>query len=205
VNRATERAQATRQRFLAVATRLFAERGYEGTSIEAILEETGASRGSLYHHFPGKEALFEAVLIRLLEDTGRQTILAAEGAPDSVAAMQAGCRVWVRLARDPVIQRIVLIDGPSVLGWEHWRELDEQQSLGLLQLSLGAAAAEGRLASGLVDMFAHVLMAALSEIALVVARSDDPDGAVRSGEAAVDELIQRLLGPISDPREAADR
>jgi AcrR family transcriptional regulator len=195
MTRATERAQATRERFLAVATRLFAERGYEGTSIEAILDETGASRGSLYHHFPGKEALFEAVLTRLLEDTGRQTILAADGASDSVAAMQAGCRAWVRLARDPVIQRIVLIDGPSVLGWEHWRELDEQQSLGLLQFSLGAAAAEGRLAPALVDMFAHVLMAALSEIALVVARSDDPDGAVRSGEAAVDELVQRLLGP----------
>ncbi len=194
MTRATERAQATRERFLAVATRLFAERGYEGTSIEAILDETGASRGSLYHHFPGKEALFEAVLTRLLEDTGRQTILAADGASDSVAAMQAGCRAWVRLARDPVIQRIVLIDGPSVLGWEHWRELDEQQSLGLLQFSLGAAAAEGRLAPALVDMFAHVLMAALSEIALVVARSDDPDGAVRSGEAAVDELVRRLLG-----------
>jgi len=101
----------------------------------------------------------------------------------------------VRLARDPVIQRIVLIDGPSVLGWEHWRELDEQQSLGLLQFSLGAAAAEGRVAPELVDMFAHVLMAALSEIAMVIARSDDPEGAVRSGEAAVDELIQRLLGP----------
>ena len=195
MTRATERAQATRQRFLAVATRLFAERGYEGTSIEAILEEAGASRGSLYHHFPGKDALFEAVLIRLLEDTGQQTILAADGAPDSVAAMQAGCRAWVRLARDPVIQRIVLIDGPSVLGWEHWRELDAQQSLGLLQFSLGVAAAEGRVAPELVDMFAHVLMAALSEIAMVVARSDDPEGAVRSGEAAVDELIQRLLGP----------
>jgi AcrR family transcriptional regulator len=151
----------------------------------------------LYHHFAGKDALFEAVVVRLLEDTGRQTILAADGAPDSAAAMQAGCRAWVRLARDPVIQRIVLIDGPSVLGWEHWRELDERQSLGLLQFSLGAAAAEGRVAPELVDMFAHVLMAALSEIALVVARSDDPDGAVRSGEAAVDELIQRLLGPSS--------
>jgi AcrR family transcriptional regulator len=195
MTRATERAQTTRQRFLTVATRLFAERGYEGTSIEAILEEAGASRGSLYHHFPGKDALFEAVLTRLLEDTGQQTILAAEGASDSVAAMQAGCRAWVRLARDPVIQRIVLIDGPSVLGWEHWRELDAQQSLGLLQFSLGVAAAEGRVAPELVDMLAHVLMAALSEIALVVARSDDPDGAVRSGEAAVDELIQRLLGP----------
>jgi AcrR family transcriptional regulator len=191
---ASERAQVTRNRFLSVATRLFADRGYEGTSIEAILDEAQASRGSLYHHFSSKDALFEAVLVALLEETGRQTVLAADGAADAVTALRAGSRAWVRLARDPVIQRIVLIDGPSVLGWEHWRELDEQQSLGLLQFSLGVAAAEGRLEPELVDMFAHVLMASLSEIALVVARANDPDAAVRSGEAAVDELIQRLMG-----------
>jgi AcrR family transcriptional regulator len=184
----------TRQRLLTDATRLFAERGYEDTSIEAILHEAGVSRGSLYHHFGSKEALFEAVLAALLEETGRQTVVAAEGATDAVSALRAGCRAWVRLARDPVVQRIVLIDGPSVLGWEHWRELDEKQSLGLLQMALGAAAADGRLHPELVDMFAHVLLAALGEIALVVARADDPDSAVRSGEAAVDELIERLLG-----------
>ena len=194
MSKASDRARVTRQRLLTDATRLFAERGYEDTSIEAILHEAGVSRGSLYHHFGSKEALFEAVLAALLEETGRQTVVAAEGATDAVSALRAGCRAWVRLARDPVVQRIVLIDGPSVLGWEHWRELDEKQSLGLLQMALGAAAADGRLHPELVDMFAHVLLAALGEIALVVARADDPDSAVRSGEAAVDELIERLLG-----------
>jgi hypothetical protein len=62
-----------------------------------------------------------------------------------------------------------------------------------MQTVLGAAAADGRLRPELVDMFAHVLLAAMGEIALVVARADDPEAAVRSGEAAVDELIQRLL------------
>ena len=194
MSKASDRARVTRQRLLTDATRLFAERGYEDTSIEAILYEAGVSRGSLYHHFGSKDALFEAVLAALLEETGRQTVVAAEGATDAVSALRAGCRAWVRLARDPVVQRIVLIDGPSVLGWEHWRELDEKQSLGLLQMALGAAAADGRLHPELVDMFAHVLLAALGEIALVVARADDPDSAVRSGEAAVDELIERLLG-----------
>jgi AcrR family transcriptional regulator len=180
---------------IAVATRLFAERGYEATSIEAILEEAGVSRGSLYHHFRSKDALFEAVHTELSEETGRQTLLAADGVTDIVAALRAGCRAWIRLAADPVVQRIVLIDGPAVLGWEHWRELDEKQSLGLMQTVLGAAAADGRLRPELVDMFAHVLLAAMGEIALVVARADDPEAAVRSGEAAVDELIQRLLAP----------
>jgi AcrR family transcriptional regulator len=191
----TERSRKTRQQLVTVATRLFAERGYDGTSIEAILQEAGVSRGSLYHHFDSKDALFEAVLTALLEETGQQTVLAAAGAGDAASALRAGSRAWVRLARDPVVQQVVLIDGPSVLGWQRWRDLDEQQSLGLLQTVLHVAADEGRLRPELVDMFSHVLLAALAEIALVIARADDPESAVRSGETAVDELIERLLGP----------
>jgi AcrR family transcriptional regulator len=189
-----ERGRITRQHLITVAIRLFAERGYEDTSIDAVLREAGVSRGSLYHHFGSKDALFEAALIALLEDTGRQTVVAAAGASDAASALRAGCVAWVRLARDPVVQRIMLIDGPAVLGWQRWRELDEQQSLGLVQAALHAAADEGRLPPELVDMFAHVLLAALAEIALVIARADDPGAALSSGEAAVDELLQRLLG-----------
>ncbi|HSS10216.1 MAG TPA: helix-turn-helix domain-containing protein [Acidimicrobiales bacterium] len=189
-----ERGQATRQRLISVATRLFAERGFEGTSIDAILHEAGVSRGSLYHHFGSKEALFEAALTAIMEETGRQTVVAAAGASDAASALRAGCVAWVRLASDPVVQRVMLIDAPAVLGWQRWRDLDEQQALGLLTAGLRAAAREGRLQPELVDMFAHVLAAALAEIALVIARAEDPDGALRSGETAVDELLQRLLG-----------
>ena len=54
--------RATRDQLIEVATRLFAERGYEDTSIEAVLSAAGVSRGALYHHFAGKDALFEAVV-----------------------------------------------------------------------------------------------------------------------------------------------
>ena len=55
-NKNVARGEATRSQLIAIATRMFAERGYEDTSIEAVLREAGVSRGSLYHHFPGKEA-----------------------------------------------------------------------------------------------------------------------------------------------------
>jgi AcrR family transcriptional regulator len=189
-----ERGQATRQRLISVATGLFAERGFEGTSIDAVLHEAGVSRGSLYHHFGSKEALFEAALTAIMEEAGRQTVVAAAGASDAASALRAGCVAWVRLASDPVVQRVMLIDAPAVLGWQRWRDLDEQQALGLLTAGLRAAAREGRLQPELVDMFAHVLAAALAEIALVIARAEDPNAALRSGEAAVDELLRRLLG-----------
>ncbi len=130
MNKNVARGQVTRAHLVAVATRLFAERGYDGTSIEAVLAESGVSRGSLYHHFPGKDALFWAVLEGIAARAGAQIAEAEAGAPDPVAALRACCLAWIRLASDPVIQQIVLIDAPAVLGWQRWREIDEQNSLG---------------------------------------------------------------------------
>jgi AcrR family transcriptional regulator len=187
------RGQATREQLLATATRLFAELGYEDTSIEAVLHTAGVSRGALYHHFASKEALFEATLAAVQADIGRQVQAAARAESDPVAALRAGCLAWVRLAGDPVVQRILLIDAPAVLGWERWRAMDEGQTLGQIKRALQAAAAAGRLEPQLVDMFAHVVLASVDEIALVIARAPDPQAATRSGAEAVDALLSRLI------------
>jgi AcrR family transcriptional regulator len=188
------RGQVTRKQLVDIARRLFAERGYEGASVEAVLRESGVSRGALYHHFDNKEALFEAALESVEADIAHKTARAARGVTDPVAALRAGCVAWVRLAGDPVVQRIVLIDAPSVLGWERWRAMDERHGFGLIKAALQAAAEGGRLPTELVDSFAHMLLAALNEIALLVARADDREAAIRDGEAAVDALLVRLLG-----------
>jgi AcrR family transcriptional regulator len=194
MNKKVERGEATREQLIAIATRLFAERGYEGASIEAVLQESGVSRGALYHHFRSKEALFEVVLQAVNADAARKTMAASAAVTDPMAALRAGCVEWVRLAGDPVIQQIALIDAPSVLGWQRWRELDEASGFGLVRSALEAVAEQADLRPELIDPFAHMLLGALNEIALVVARADDPAAAARTGEAAVDELLQRLLG-----------
>jgi AcrR family transcriptional regulator len=193
VNRNVQRGQATRDQLVAVATRLFAERGYEDTSIEAVLHDAGTSRGSLYHHFSSKEALFDAVLEELEARVGRETQAAASGARDPVEALRAGSLAWVRLASDPVIQRVLLLDAPSVLGWQRWRDMDERHTLGLIRAALQACAARGQLRLELTDMFAHILFASLNELALLIARAAEPATATRSAELAIDELIGRLL------------
>jgi AcrR family transcriptional regulator len=199
-NKNVERGQATREQIIAVATRLFADRGYEGTSIEAVLQEAGVSRGSLYHHFAGKDALFEAVLKAVEESAGIQVIAATEGATDIVAALQAAAIAWVRLAGDPVVKRILLIDAPAVLGWERWRAMDEANALGSMKTALQEVADAGRLPPDLVDMFAHVLMASLNELALLVARADDPDAVMEAASHAVQALLHRLLDrPLAPP------
>src|ERR1700751_719896 len=106
--------RATREQLIEVATRLFAERGYEDTSIEAVLAAAGVSRGALYHHFAGKDALFEAVLEAV--ESGVKAGLTAEitGAPGAVSAVESAALAWIEMAGDPVIQQIILSDAPSV-------------------------------------------------------------------------------------------
>jgi AcrR family transcriptional regulator len=195
VNRNVQRGQATRDHLILVATRLFAAHGYEGTAIETVLQESGASRGSLYHHFSSKETLFDAVLEDIEARVGRETLAAAKatGGTDPVEALRAGCVKWVRLASDPVVQRVLLLDAPSVLGWQRWRDMDEQHALGMIRGALQYIAQQGRLQPQLVDMFAHVLFASMNELALVIARAKDPASTSTSAEMAIDELISRLL------------
>lgn len=193
MNKKADRGQATRDRLVAVATALFAGQGYEETSIEGVLHAAGVSRGALYHHFGGKEALFEAVLEAVEIQVGVEMRKAVEGLTDPVEALRVGGLAWIRLAGDPVVQRIVLIDAPSVLGWQRWRQIEEEHALGMTKAALSLVAAEGHLPAALVDPFAHMLLAALNEIAIVIARSPDGDAALRDGTAAVEELLRRIL------------
>jgi AcrR family transcriptional regulator len=192
-NKNVARGEATRAQLITVATRMFAAQGYEDTSIEAVLREAGVSRGSLYHHFASKEALFEAVLADVEAKVGERALSATAGADGPVAALRAGCLEWIRVAGDPVVQRILLIDAPSVLGWERWRAMGER-ALGFIRAVLQAVADEGRLRPDLVEPLAHVVLAAIDELALLVAQSADPEAAMRSGSDAIDELLRRLLG-----------
>src|SRR5579859_5413590 len=192
-NRNVTRGEATRGQLVTIATRMFAERGYEDTSIEAVLREAGVSRGSLYHHFASKEALFEAVAEEVETSVGEQTLAAAAGADGPVAALRAGSVAWIRLAGDPVVRRILLIDAPSVLGWERWRAMEEHHALGGIRAILHVIAEQGKLRPELADTLAHVLLASVNEVALLVARAQDKEAAMKEGAEAIDELLRRLF------------
>jgi len=194
MNKNVERGRATRAHVVEVATRLFAEHGYDGTSIETVQASAGVSRGSLYHHFPGKEALFFAVLESLeVRVIGEMTEGVAE-LTDPVEALRTACLAWIRLAGDPEVQQIVLIDAPAVLGWQRFRELDEQSVLGQFRAALEAAAEMGRLEARHVDVFSHLVLAAVNEAAMLVARSPDPVAAMPGAQDAFEEFLRRLLG-----------
>lgn len=202
MDRRGDRGQVTRQRITATATRLFTDLGYEGTSIDHVLQECRISRGALYHHFGSKEALFTAVLEAVEAHIAATVGAAARDATDPLGALRLGCAAWLGLARDPTVRQIVLIDAPSVIGWQAWREMDSRHGLGLLKAGLGLAAEAGRLRAEMVDVYAHVLLATLIEVALLIARSKDAAAAKQAGSQAVEQVLSSL---VSGPRAISDR
>ena len=190
-----ERGKATRERLVATARELFGRDGYEATSVESVLKEAGVAKGSLYHHFENKPALFDAVLDQVVSEVAGKAGQAAARHDDPVESLRAGCAEWLRTCLDPAVQQIALVDAPAVLGWARWRELDEQYTLGGVRRSLLGLADSGRVPAAQVDALANMLLAAVGEAALLIVRADDPEAALAAGLAAFDTLLDRLAGP----------
>ena len=193
VDKRVERGRTTRRQLISTATDLFSKVGYDATSIEAVLDASHASRGSLYHHFANKEALFEAVLEDVEAKVAQRLRDASSSASSAKEAIVAGCQAFLRLARDPTVRQIVLIDAPAVVGWRRWREIDERHAFGLLKAGVAAAASESGLSDEMVDPLAHIILASLLESALLVAGSNRPRESVGRAEEAMALTVSRLF------------
>lgn len=171
-----ERAAATRDALMSAARRLFTERGYDNVGTEEIVRTAGVTRGALYHHFGGKAELLEAVYERLeAESTERvaRVVLGSE-LESPLEAMKAGVEAFLDECAEPELQRIALHDAPAVLGWDRWREIAAANGLGLIEASLAAAIEAGEIRPLPVRPLAHLLLGALDEAAMLVAREADP-------------------------------
>jgi AcrR family transcriptional regulator len=194
VNKKVERGLKTRDQIVGTAKRLFAKHGYSGVSIEDVLAACSISRGALYHHFPSKEALFEAVFEATEIEIAERVVVRARTAQGAANALWTGCETFLDLTNDAAVRQIVIIDAPSVLGWEKWREIDARHGFGLLKTSLTQVSGAGALPPNLVNGFAHIILASLSEVAMLVARADDRSAALSEGKMVVRTLLTRLLG-----------
>ena len=191
--RKADQSQATREALISAAHALFAERGFAGVATEEIVRAAGVTRGALYHHFEGKRELFAAVY----EDVERQLVeriaaSAMASAGDPMEALQAGAEAFLDACEDPAVQRIALLDAPSVLGWERWREIGLRFGFGLVQATLQAAIDAGQVEAEPVGPLAHLLLGAIDEGAMLVARASD-DGQTR---AQVGASVARFLGAL---------
>jgi AcrR family transcriptional regulator len=189
-----ERSESTRAALIAAARRLFAEQGYADVGTEEIVRAAGVTRGALYHHFEGKRLLFEAVYEQMEAEISERiaTGALAAGADSPLDAMRAGAEMFLQACTEPEAQRIVLLDGPAVLGWDRWREIAAEYGLGLIEATLQAAIDAGAIERQPVRPLAHVLMGALDEAAMLVGRADDPEAMRREVGRTLDSLIAAL-------------
>jgi AcrR family transcriptional regulator len=190
-----ERSAATRHALIDAARRLWAERGYADVGTPEIASAAGVTRGAMYHQFADKAALFLAVLEAVEGDMMARlgAAVATSGATTPAAAIRASVEQWLVVSVDPEVRQIVLLDGPSVLGWQRFRDLAQRYSLGMTEHLLQAAMDAGQVAPQPTRPLAHVLIGALDEAAMVVANAEDQDRARAEVGAVLRGLIDGLL------------
>ncbi len=188
----SEQADATRTALSAAARQLFTERGYAATSTTEIVERAGVTRGALYHHFPAKYDLFRAVFEQLEDEVTKHVAQEALTSDDPLDQLRRGTRAYLDACIDPAVQQVVLVEGPSVLGWQTWQEIEQRYGYGLVVAGVEAAIGAGLIAAQPVEPLAHVLFGALTEAGMVVARADEPRAARIEMEAAMDRLLDGL-------------
>ena len=194
-----EQSQSTRAALVAAGRELFTERGFADTSTEELVRRARVTRGALYHHFKDKADLFAAVADDVISGTSRAVMRAASeaGPAGTWVHFIEGCKAFLDACLEPAMQRIVLIDGPAVLGWQGWRELDEKCGFGTMRRALKVAMDAGLISRQPVDPLAHILVGALNEAALSMVRAEDTTKARAEVGASVEALLEGLRATAS--------
>ena len=193
MNKNVERGRATRAHLVEVATRLFAEHGYDGTSIETVQASAGVSRGSLYHHFPGKEALFRAVYETVEAEVVARVMQAAASETSPWDAVRAGLSAFLDACLEPAFRRIVVLDSVSVLQSKVLEIGIDPVELPMLRTVLTPLLGATVFGGIAIDALTYVALGGLYGASLYIARASDPRAARAEVDLVLDTLVSGLL------------
>lgn len=186
-------ADATRRDLILAGSRAFSSVGYADARAEEIVAAAGLTRGALYHHFDGKHGLFRAVLEDIQKDLAteiRDRALAIEGSP--MERIRVGFQTYLDFALRADVRRILFVDGPAVLGWSIWRQIDLDHGFKATRGAISAAIAAGEIDPCPVEQLTHVLLGAVTHAGLELGHAADPASARSEYGAVVDMLIEKL-------------
>jgi AcrR family transcriptional regulator len=187
-----ERRAATTEAILKAGRRLFGEQGFAATTMDDIAEAARVAKGAVYHHFATKEAVFEAVFDQVSHDLVLEIDRAARTERDILAAMVAGTQHYFAACAKGPTGQIILRDGPAVLGWERWREIDGRHFGGKIPRALAAAMDAGLIARQPVEPLARLLLGAVTEAAVACAGRADVLKAGGEYSRAFKSLLEAL-------------
>jgi AcrR family transcriptional regulator len=183
----------TRAKLLAAGRKAFGEQGYAEASMDDFTAEAGLTRGALYHHFGDKKGLFEAVVSQIDAEMAARLDAISAAAPtrwDGFVLENIG---YVEMALEPDIQRIVLRDGPAVLGDpSSWPSADG--CITTLRANLERLQADGVVRNDIdADITARLVSGASTDAAMWIANAPDPASASRKAIPAFRALMEGLL------------
>ena len=185
--------EETRAKLIAAARKAFTEKGYAGTSMDDLTAAAGLTRGALYHNFGDKRGLLAAVVEEVDREMAAAAMAEAEhrGGSEWDKLLAEGA-AYIKAARDPEISRIVLLDGPAVLGDpSQWPS--QNACLAATMRSLEALAAQGAIKPVAIEAAARLLNGAALNAALWVAASDAPYSVLKDAVATFEQLASGLL------------
>lgn len=185
---------STKRALVDVAEQLFTSHGYSATSLDAIVAGADVTKGALYHHFSGKQAIFEAAFERVESRASSGIARATEGHDDPWEKAQAGLRAFLEAVQEPAYRQVVISDGPSVLGHERFREQEERSTYAIVdeivRSALGTDAYD--LDDAMLDTFTRIFFGAMSAAGGAVAVSQDPAAAAARVELAIGTIMAGL-------------
>jgi len=190
-----ERSAATQRALITAARRLWGERGYAEVGTPEIAEAAGVTRGAMYHQYADKAALFRAVIEAMDQEVLErlQADVAAAEPKTPADTMHAMADAWLRIAAEPEVRQLMLLDGPSVIGWAEYREMSQRNSVEAAEELLKAAIDAGQLRPQPLRPLALVLLGAFDEAAMYLAGAEDPEQAREDVRAVVRDLIDGIL------------
>lgn len=186
-----ERTEATTTALVAAARELFAQDGYAATSLDAVAARARVTKGAVYHHFQGKQQLFEAVFTREVERLCAVMPTVYASKRDPWDAFEACCRAFLEECLEPGLQRIMLLDALAAMGWEDVRRM-EAPMMELMEIAIAAAVDAGRIAPRPAGPLAVFLYGALCETAMSVARADSQKAAHRRALTELSHVLEGL-------------
>ncbi len=190
--RPSRRGQQTREHLLAAAESLFVEEGYQGVSIDRIVQQAGVTKGAFYHHFDDKLSAFLAVFERIDREMSDLVMEAALSGTAPLDMIRRGMRRNFELCIEPRYGRLVYIEGPAALGWHEWLRIDSKLAGAIINTGLQAGSDSGELRSPSLSALSTLLLGAILQANVTIAGADDPAALCTELATEMDHLLQSL-------------
>jgi AcrR family transcriptional regulator len=192
--RTQERGQRARDALVAAARTLFVEQGYFATGTEQVVAESGVgTRGSFYHHFESKLDLFRAVFDAIENELIASTASKVADSKQPLELLERGLLIFLEAAaNNREFQRVVLIDGPAVLGWGEWRGVATADGITILTSALEGGMKARVIVRRPIAPLAHMLRGTVESAGLYIANAPDRAAARRETASALRTLLRGL-------------